>query len=223
MTERRPGPHTRKIGAAHHSRLLLTVTGAMMIAGASLSACDTGYKFSTSPSNGAASTQHTSAASSTTSTTPSAPCMARDLVAEGGSRQNPNDAGGAIGDVIISNSARAACELHGVPSLQLLQRNGPSLQIESAKSVSPTLPPVVVQPGGKSSAEIVFTWENWCKSPPGALEMKIVLAGGRGILTANISGRLGSYVPTCGRPDTPSVLRVQYAYVSAGNTKLASA
>jgi hypothetical protein len=185
------------------------------------SACDTGYKFTTSqPGPGS---QTSGSGSATTSPRALAPeCLAGNLVARGGRRQDPGNPGGAIGDVMISNSARVACELSGVPSLGLRRVHGSALVVQDAHGETPTLAPVVVQPRGKSTAELVFTWQNWCGQNPGPLAMQIVLKSG-GKLIAPLNGALGSYVPTCDRPDTPSVLRVEYAYVPAGAANLASA
>jgi hypothetical protein len=185
------------------------------------SACDTGYKFSTSqPGPGS---QTSGSGSTTAAPAVSAPeCLAGNLVARGGRRQDPGDPGGAIGDVMISNSARVACELSGVPSLGLRRVHGSALVVQDAHGESPTLAPVVVQPRGKSSAELVFTWQNGCGTNPGPLAMEIGLKNG-GKLIAPLNGALGSYVPTCDRPDTPSVLRVEYAYVPAGSANPASA
>jgi hypothetical protein len=195
----------------------------VVVVGSLLCACDTGYKFSTSPSNqhppGAGSSSPLS--SPTTSGAPS--CTARQLSATGASRQNANDVVGAIGEVIISDLASNACELRGVPSLHLLERTGSPIQVESSQSVSPVLPPVVVQPKGKSTAELVFTWQNWCGAALGALEIQIDLGDGGGVLVAPLDTHPRSYVPTCTRPDTPSVLRVQYAYEAAGASRSATA
>jgi hypothetical protein len=192
------------------------------LAGISASACDTGYKFQTSqPGPGS----QTSGAGSTSTAAPvaSAPaCIAKDLVARGGRRQDPSDPGAAIGDVMISNSARVACELRGVPSISLLKTNGSRLVVQDASGATPTLAPVVVAPRAKSTAELVFTWQNWCGPELGPLAMAIGLKSG-GRVIAPLDGSLGSYVPSCDRPDAPSILRIQYAYVPAGSANLATA
>ena len=144
----------------------------------------------------------------------------RDLKAKSGSRQNPNDVGGAVGDVIISNSKTTACQLLGAPVLHLLTVSGSPIAVQDAASVSPKVASVVLQPKGKSTAELVFTWENWCRANPGALEMQIGLAQSEGTLVAPFETRSGTYIPACVTPDKPSVLRVQYAYVAAGASKL---
>ncbi len=197
------------------------------LAGVAASACDTGYKFSVSqPGPGSQTPVPSTGGSRTTSTTApvaSAPsCLAKDLTARGGRRQDPDDAGNAIGNVMISNSSGAACELRGIPSLELLSRDGTPLHVQDDRGATPSLAPVVVAPRGRSTAEMVFTWANWCGPDPGPLDMEIDLMGG-GKLTAPLDGSLGSYVPTCGRPDAPSVIRVEYAYVPAGASNLASA
>jgi hypothetical protein len=142
-------------------------------------------------------------------------CQAHDLAAKGGRRQDSDDVGGAIGDVVFSNTGTTACELRGVPSIRLAKANGMALDVTETKPSTPELPPVVVQPRGKSTAELVFTWTNWCSPSPGALHMQITLANGGGSVTAPLNGRLGDYVPTCGEPTMKSVLKVQYAYVPA--------
>ncbi len=199
----------------------------IFLAGVSASVCDTGYKFSVSqPGPGSQTPAPATDGSGTTSTTApvvSAPsCLAKDLTAKGGRRQDSDDAGNAIGNVIFSNSSGAACELRGTPSLELVSRDGTRLHVQDDRAATPALAPVVVAPRGKSTAEMVFTWENWCGPDPGPLDMEIDLTSG-GKLTAPLDGSLGSYVPTCGRPDAPSVIRVQYAYVPAGAANLASA
>ncbi len=78
----------------------------------------------------------------------------------------------------------------------------------------------MLQPKGQSTAELVFTWQNWCTANPGALEMEIDLAQGNGTFVAPFEARLGDYIPACVMPDKPSTLRVQYAYVAAGANKL---
>jgi hypothetical protein len=186
------------------------------------SACDTGFKFSTSPSDqkGPAATVP-SAGSGSTATTSDAPmCLSGDLQAKSGSKQNPNDVDGAIGDVIIYNSKTTPCQLRGAPTLHLLRASGSPLTVQDAASVSPAAAPVVLQPKGKSTAELVFTWQNWCEANPGALEMQIGLAEKKGTLIAPFETRLGAYVPACVTPGKPSELRVQYAYVAAGANKL---
>jgi hypothetical protein len=195
----------------------------VIVVGVLLCACDTGYKFSTSPSD-----QHLPGTGSssplnspTTSAAPS--CTARELSATSASRQNPNDVGGAIGEVIISDVAKNACELRGVPNLHLFERTGSPIQVENSQSVSPVLPPVVVQPKGKSTAELVFTWQNWCGAALGALEIQIDLGDGGGVVKAPMGTHPRNYVPTCTRPSTPSVLRVEYAYEAAGASKSATA
>ena len=198
------------------------------LVGVSASACDTGYNFSTSQT-GPGSLRSGSGADgsgSTTTTVPTADaplCPARVLVATGGRRQDPDYSGGAIGDVLISNTSRTACEVRGIPSLRLRKADGSLLDVEDTQTNAPALAPVVVQPRGKSTAELVFTWQNWCGPNPGALVMQIGLSNRSGSLTAPLNGKLGSYVPTCGRPAAPSVLRVEYAYVPAGAANLASA
>lgn len=125
--------------------------------------------------------------------------------------------------MMISNTAGAACELRGIPSLRLRKADGSILDVQDAETNAPALAPVVVQPRDKSTAELVFTWQNWCGPDPGVLVMQIGLSNGAGNLVARLNGKLGSYVPTCGRPTAPSVLRVEYAYVPAGAANLASA
>ncbi len=191
------------------------------------SVCDTGYKFATpQPGPGSqlsAPSTGGSGATSTQAPVASAPrCLAKNLVARGGRRQDPDDVGGAIGNVMISTSSRESCELRGVPSLRLLRVDGSPLDVEDARSAAPSLAPVVIEPRGRSTAELVFTWQNWCGTEPGPLTMEIGLSGG-GKLIAPLNGTLGTYVPTCGRPEAPSVLRVEYAYVPAGPANLASA
>ena len=203
-------------------RLLLKPALLLLVVGMLVSACDTGYKFSTSPSNQKeARSQISSTSSGSTSTTSDAPmCTSRNLVAKGASRRNPNDVGGAVGDVIISDSAATACQLRGAPILHLLTRSGSPLAVRNPGSVSPVVAAVVVQPKGRTTAELVFTWQNWCGTNPGALVMQIDLANGGGLLVAPLDSRVGSYVPTCSMPKAPSVLSVQYAYVAAGAAKV---
>jgi hypothetical protein len=195
--------------------------------GAFVCGCDTGYKFSTS--NGGRGPGSISPGGSDATTMPaptvaSAPlCNAANLASKGGRRQDPNDAGGAIGDVIITDSASSACELKGNPTVDLLTSRGIALDVEVGAPITTSLPPVVLQARQHSSGELVFTWQNWCKPVPGALEMKIVLANGKGNLLAPLDGRLGTYVPICSRPGSPSILRIQYAYVNAGASKLPNA
>jgi hypothetical protein len=197
------------------------------LAGLAASACDTGYKFSISQRGpGSLSAVPATDGSGTTSTTApvvSAPsCLAKDLTAKGGRRQDADDTGNAIGNVMISNFSGGACELRGAPGLELVSRDGTPLHVQDDRGATPELSPVVVAPRGKSTAEMVFTWANWCGPDPGPLDMEIDLTSG-GKLTAPLDGSLGSYVPTCGRPDAPSVIRVEYAYVPAGTADLASA
>jgi len=197
----------------------------VLIVGTMVSACDPGYNFSsTGNQRGPGSLSPSSLGSGSTTTTAGSPlCLARDLAAKGSSRQNPNDTGSAIGEVIISNSAQTACELRGAPSLHLLKLTGSPVQVQNATSVSPVLPPVVIQAKGKNEAELVFTWQNWCSTAPGSLKLQVDLANGGGAFVAPIDSPTASYVPACVRPNAPSVLRVQYAYVSAGTTKFSTA
>lgn len=201
---------------------LLRIASLLLVSAILVSACDTGYKFSTSPSNQKEpGSQVSSANSGSTPTTSDAPlCTSRSLLAKGASRKNPNDVGGAVGDVIISDSAATACQLRGAPILHLLRGTGSQLSVRNAGSVSPVVSPVVLQPKGRSTAELVFTWQNWCGTNPGALIVQIDLANGGGLLAAPLDSRAGNYVPACSMPDTPSVLRVQYAYVAAGAAKV---
>jgi hypothetical protein len=191
--------------------------------GTLLCACDTGYNFSTSPSDQHLPGAGTSSPLGSPTTSGAPPCTARELSATSASRQNPNDVGGAIGEVIISDLARNSCELRGVPNLHLFERTGSPIQVENSQSVSPVLPPVVVQPKGKSTAELVFTWQNWCGAALGTLEIQVDLGDGGGVVVAPMGAHARNYVPTCTRPDTPSVLRVEYAYEAAGASKSATA
>ena len=195
---------------------------ALLLVALIASACDTGFKFSTSPSDqkGSAPTVPSSSSGSTSTTSDAPMCASADLQAKSGSRQNPNGVGGAVGDVIIFNSKTTACQLRGAPVLDLLTASGSPVSVQDAASVSPAVAPVVLQPKGKSTAELVFTWENWCRANPGPLEMQIGLADSGGTLVAPFEARLGTYVPACVTPDKPSVLRVQYAYEAAGASKL---
>jgi hypothetical protein len=197
---------------------------AFLVAGSALCACDTGYNFSSgSRGPGSIGTGGSTASTGPAATVASAPlCLATALAAKGGRRQDPNDAGGAIGDVIITNSTASPCELKGDPAIELLTTAGHSLGVETAHPLASALPPVVLAALGHSTGELVFTWQNWCGGAPGALEMHIVLAGG-GSFLAPLDGQLGTYVPTCSRPGTPSTLRVQYAYVNAGSAKPSNA
>jgi hypothetical protein len=186
------------------------------------SACDTGFKFSTSPSDqkGPASTVPSGSSGSTSTTSDAPMCVSADLQAKSSTKQNPNDVGGAIGDVIIYNSKTTPCQIRGAPTLHLLGATGSPLTVQDAASVSPAAAPVVLQPRGKSTAELVFTWQNWCRADPGALEMQIGLAEKKGTLIAPFKTRRGTYIPACVTPDKPSELRVQYAYVAAGANSL---
>jgi len=199
----------------------------VLVLGALVCGCDTGYKFSSpNAGRGPGSISPGAGGATTTpvSTVSSAPlCNASVLAAKGGRRQDPNDAGGAIGDVIITNSAAAPCELKGNPGLELMTSGGHSLGVEIGSPITTSLPAVVLQARGHSNGELIFSWQNWCNAVPGAIEMRIVLAGGRGDLVAPLDGQLGTYVPTCFRPGSPSTLRVQYAYVNAGASKLSNA
>jgi Domain of unknown function (DUF4232) len=197
-------------------RALLFIALFLVAAGAA--GCDTGYKFAT-PNTASGSGSGTSlpgGAATTSTTTPAQPCDAADLTASGGRRQDPNDAGGAVGNVVIANPTSRACELSGIPVVELLTTSGSPLKVQVSTPITPAMAPVKLQPRKKTSAELVFTWDNWCTKSPGALELEIRLAGGHGSLTAPLNSRLGQYVPTCDRPGTASILRVQYAYVDAG-------
>src|ERR1700733_14057107 len=103
-----------------------------LAAGVCLAACDTGYKFSTSgnqaPGSGGAASGN-GATSSTARAPTAAPCTARDLIAKGGRRQDANDAGGAVGDVVVSDPTTAACELRGAPSIGLVKVGGAALDV----------------------------------------------------------------------------------------------
>jgi hypothetical protein len=199
----------------------------VLVFGTLVCGCDTGYNFSTP--NGGRGPGSIAPGAGDATTTPvatvaSAPlCNAADLAAKGGQRQDPNDAGGAIGDVIITNTASSACELKGNPAVDLLTTAGHSLRVEVGDPITASLPPVVLQALQHSAGELVFTWENWCNPSPGALEMRIALASGGGNLVAPLDGKLGTYLPTCSRPGSPSTMRIQYAYVKAGASKLSNA
>jgi hypothetical protein len=125
--------------------------------------------------------------------------------------------------VIITNSASAPCELKGNPSLELMTSAGHPIGVEVGDPITTSLPPVVLQARKHNAGELVFTWQNWCNAVPGALEMRIALASGGGTVVAPLDGQLGTYVPTCSRPNTPSTLRIQYAYVNAGASKPSNA
>jgi Protein of unknown function (DUF4232) len=222
---------TRLQSSARHSTgkagSIVLAALSVLVLGSFVCGCDTGYKFST-PNEGRGPGSIAPGAGDTTttpvSTVTSAPlCNAADLTAKGGRRQDPNDAGGAIGDVIITNSASSACELKGNPAVDLLTNSGHSLVVAVGDPITNSLPPVVLQARQHSAGELVFTWQNWCSPSPGALEMRIALANGRGDLFAPLDGKLGTYVPTCFRPGSPSTLRIQYAYVNAGTSKLSNA
>jgi hypothetical protein len=191
----------------------------------SVSACDTGYNFTTPPGSprgpGSIDQSPTTAPTPTTSDAPF--CDSQDLVGKGGTRQDPNDGGGAIGEVILSDYGGGACQLSGIPSLRLLDRNGSPIAVQEGSSVSPVLAPVVLQPKGKSGAELLFIWQNWCAPAPGPLELQISLADGEGLLVTPLESNFGSYIPVCGRPGIPSVVRVQFAYIAAGPSKLGTA
>jgi hypothetical protein len=201
--------------------------------GAVVSACDSGINFTIKSKDLPGSSFHTStpgASVPTTDGTPTtvatagvAPCTAGNLVAKGGSSNNPNDPGGAIGNVLIADYTNTACELKGIPTIELLKANGELLDVTQGAPISSALPAVVIQPGQATSAELVFTWTNWCPAAPGALTIQIDLANTGGVLDAPLNGERGDYVPTCSRPGAPSVVRVQYAYINAGTAKVSSA
>jgi hypothetical protein len=196
-------------------------------------ACDSGYNFAIQQKNLPGSSFHTSTPSSTlastvpvvpTTTPPNEPaCTAGDLVAKGGSSQNPGDPGSAIGQVLIVNDTPSACQVDGIPSIELLKSNGQLLGVESGAPLQKALNAVVIEANKASSAELVFTWTNWCQSAPTDLTMQLDLANAGGILDAPLDGSRGTYIPTCSRPGTPSILRVQYAYVDSGTAQPANA
>jgi hypothetical protein len=201
---------------------------AVLLAGLSIAACDTGYKFGSAPGGrgpGSLGPDPSSASGATPSSVLASapPCTAGDLIAKGGRRQDPDDAGDAIGNLIMSDSSANPCELRGVPVVDLLTSAGRPLGVEVAAPVTQNLPPVVLQSRARNSGEVVFTWQNWCASPPGALEMRLGLAAKGGTLLVPLDGQLGSYVPICSNPKKPSTLRIQYAYVNAGTTKISNA
>ena len=212
-----------------------------MVGSLTLGACDTGYKFTTPSSILPPDTTVPGGTTATTSSLPgpasssgpkttggsvtsAAGCIAGQLVAEGGRRKDSNDSGWAIGDVIIMNSGTTACELQGVPLVHLYTATGNQLSVNYQLPPTPTtLTGVVVQPKKSNSAEMVFVWKNWCAGAPGELSLRIQLSDGGGTFDAPLDGSLGAYVPQCSSPRSPSVIEVQYAYVSAGQTKLSDA
>jgi len=207
---------------------VIAVVGLTALSMAALAGCDTGYKFAISPRSTvrvpSTATPDTGTSTSTTRVPGDvALCDASDLVARGGRRQNPDGGPGAIGDVIFANLSATACELKGIPGLRLVRADSTSLAVQDASPLSSALSAVVVQPHEKSTAEMVFTWDNWCEAAPGPLDMQISLTGGRGIVVAPLDGQLGSYVPGCSQRDSASVLRVQYAYVDSGSAPLSGA
>jgi len=205
-------------------RRALIVFGTILAA-AGAAGCDTGYKFATpNTASGSGSGTSLPAVGATTSTTaPAEPCDAADLTASGGRRQDPNDAGGAVGNVVIANPTSHACELSGIPAIELLTKAGHPLKVDLSPPITAAMAPVHLDAHGRTTAQLVFSWSNWCTASPGSLVLQIRLAGGHGTLTSPLDSKQGQYVPTCDRPGTPSVLRVQYAYVDAGPSNPSSA
>ena len=172
----------------------------VLLAGLAASACDTGYNFANSPPNPHSPLidPDTDGSGTTGTTAASDPiCRAAELVASGGRRQDPYSGESAIGEVTISNSATFACELRGIPGLRLLKTDGSLIDVQDVQSVAPVEAPVVLGPRGKSTAQLVFTWQNWCGAPPGALVLQMMLSAGGGSLTAPVNGKPGRFVPTC--------------------------
>lgn len=195
----------------------------MLLAAGALSGCDPGYKFATNAPGSTSGVIGTVATTTTTVAPDEPPCAARQLRAQAGSRENAAVGGGAIGDVIFTNDSGSACQMEGMPAISLFETSGRRLDVRSGSPLNKARPGVVVGANNETTAELVFTWQNWCAQAPGALVMKVQLADGGGSVSAPVTGHLGSAVPTCSLPDQPSILRVQYAYVSSGARSISSA
>jgi hypothetical protein len=112
-----------------------------------------------------------------------------------------------VGVTVITNASRAACSLpdpdisifsHG-RKLAVRQVDGPAVRI------GPKAPRIhVLQPG--KSAQIDFTWQQWCGSPTlyGSRELKTVRLRIGNALT--VTGKLRK--PGCGERDLPSTVTV---------------
>ncbi len=130
----------------------------------------------------------TTTAPSTATPMSAPPCLARWLRVHAGRQGGGLQS--AHGDVVFTNTATSACELHGLPKVALLRADGTALSIVPFSEVRPdlarwglTLRSVVLAPGRHGRASLTLSWQNWCGGRLGALEIAVTLPHGRGTVT----------------------------------------
>jgi hypothetical protein len=159
-------------------------------------------------SAGAIPSTTTLPASAAQQTTTAKPCLAPALTLRGG-RQGENE--GAHGDIIITNTGRAACTLQGPPTVEILKASGGPLAIRPLTS---TLPTGTVVLGPSQSASAAVYWSNWCHANPGPLDIAIRLASGT--VTGPFNGPPDyNQIPGCINPTGSSTLQVIESYLLA--------
>jgi uncharacterized protein DUF4232 len=123
-----------------------------------------------------------------------------------GSAQWQSQATALAGTAKVTNRSDASCRLVGHPSVNLL--SGASFlgvsQINQGASGS-----VVLKP--KQSANVSFTWSNWCSATAIApTKVRVTLAGGTYLELPLIDsgGRAQAWMPSCGSAAASSMLTV---------------
>jgi hypothetical protein len=127
-------------------------------------------------------------------------CNASQLVATVGAGQGGpvQDLGGTL--LTIANPTGAACEIQTFPKLQL---------VGSADVVATAPPPGEVhvdldmRPGPSGAKVANLYWQNWCGNDPRPLTLRVILANGRGTITAPF-GSSSSPLPGCTNRSDPT-------------------
>jgi Domain of unknown function (DUF4232) len=136
-------------------------------------------------------------------------CHASDLRAMAG-REGENQ--GAHGDILITNTGSAACLLHGVPAVRIVNSVGAALATRPLRPARGAGHPLVLPAGGQGAELATTHWSNWCGSRPGPLDLRLRLPGS-GVLAVPFDGPPDyAYVPACVRRGKPSTVQVVSAY-----------
>jgi hypothetical protein len=140
------------------------------------------------------------------------PCVASQLLA----RADVQGATGSLlGGVVFSNRSATPCTLGGRPRTHLLDRSRllavQTFALPRQSGDPPVLRDVVLTPHGgaptpssstKGKAFLLLWWSNWCKKPPAAVSVRVVLPHGGGRLTVRLNE--AEAAPRCDQPKSPS-------------------
>jgi len=114
-----------------------------------------------------------------------------------------------VGPILFTNISAAACTVQGIPTVQLQDKNGATLDVTQINQTNPPVRLVTLQPGQQATVNIF--WSNFCaaNTHPGPYSAKATIPGDSALTAAlNDVSNAPTPPPPCQSASEPSTLTV---------------